>query len=342
MTVLVTGAGGFLGRHLVDLLVERGERVRILARPAEDVTRLAQASVEICRGDLVDRASLEAAVDGVDRVLHCAARTGPWGPEIAYRAVNVVGTETLLQTAMAAGVRRFVHVSSIAVHGTDIQGSADETAPLRGGADPYSRTKVAGERVLLKLLESGPAPVTIVRPGLIYGPRDSNSFARFARLIEQGRMPIIGSGHNHVPLIYVRDVARGIVLAGEADHAIGKAYLLVNDDPVTQLEYFTAIARELDVAPPHLHIPYRLALALGAAAEAAGHGARMQQPPPVTRFGVQQVAGENRFLGNRARIDFDFSPQVSLADGVRASVAWYRTLSSRQPLSSQGSAQWKS
>jgi nucleoside-diphosphate-sugar epimerase len=339
MTVLVTGAGGFLGGHLVDLLAERGEGLRILARPADDLSRVAQVKAEVCRGDLADRSSLDAAVDGVDRVLHCAARTGPWGPEAAYRTANVVGPENLLLAAMAAGVRRFVHVSSIAVHGTDIRGSADETAPLRGGPDPYSRTKVAGERVLL---ESRDAPVTIVRPGLIYGPGDSNSFARFAGLIERGRMPIIGSGRNHVPLIYVRDVARGIVAASEADQAVGKAYLLVNDDPVTQREYFAAIARELDVAPPRLHLPYRLALAVGAAAEAAGHLARMEQPPPVMRFGLQQIGGENRFLGDRARTDLGFSPQVSLADGVRASVAWYRTLASRRPSSVQGSVQWTS
>jgi len=324
MTVLVTGAGGFLGGHLVDLLIERGEHVRILARPDEDVTRLAQAGVEVCRGDLVDRSALEAAVDGVDRVLHCAARTGPWGPELEYKKINVFGSEILLESALAAGVRRFVHVSSITVHGIDIKGSADETTPLRGGSDPYSRTKVMSERVLQRMIRRRDAPVTIVRPGLIYGPRDSNSFARFARLIEQGKMPIIGSGRNHVPLVYVKDVAQGIVLASEVEQAIGKAYLLVNDEPVTQLDYFTAIAKELGVAPPHLHIPYRLALALGATAEVAGHLARLQQPPPLMRFGLQQIAGENRFIISRARSELGFSPQVNLADGVRQGIAWYR------------------
>ena len=111
---------------------------------------------------------------------------------------------------MVAGVRRFVHVSSITVHGVDIHGSADEITPLRGGSDPYSKTKVAGEYALQQMIEDSNAPVTIVRPGLIYGPRDTNSFGRFAGMIEQGKMPIIGSGRNHLPLIYVKDVAQGI------------------------------------------------------------------------------------------------------------------------------------
>src|SRR5581483_11796792 len=134
----------------------------------------------------------------------------------------------------------------------------------------------------------------------------------------------IGSGHNHVPLIYVRDVAQGILLASEAEQAVGRAYLLVNDEPVTQLDYFTAIARALGVEPPRLHIPYRLALALGATAEIAGHLAHMQQPPPLMRFGLQQIGGENRFLISRARSELGFSPQVNLADGVRQGIDWYR------------------
>jgi 2-alkyl-3-oxoalkanoate reductase len=220
--------------------------------------------------------------------------------------------------------RRFVHVSSITVHGVDIDGSADEITPLRGGSDPYSKTKVAGEYALQQMIEDTNAPVTIVRPGLIYGPRDTNSFGRFARLIEQGKMPIIGSGRNHLPLIYVKDVAQGILLASEVEQAIGRAYLLVNHEPVTQLAYFAAIAKELGVAPPRLHIPYRLALTLGATAELVGHLAHMQQPPPLMRFGLQQIGGENRFIISRARAELGFSPRVNLTEGVRQSIAWYR------------------
>ena len=225
---------------------------------------------------------------------------------------------------MAMGVRRVVHVSSITVHGIGVRGTADENAPLRDSPDPYSRSKVAGERLLRRMILEDGAPVTIVRPGWIYGPGDAASFARVARMIEKGRMAMIGSGRNHLPLIHVRDVAQGIVLASEAAHAEGRAYLLVNDEPVTQREFLAAIAAELGVPAPTRQLPYQLALALGMASETLGHLARRQQPPPLMRYGLRLLGGENRFNIARARLDLGFQPTVDLADGVRLSVMWYR------------------
>jgi 2-alkyl-3-oxoalkanoate reductase len=329
MTVLVTGATGLLGSHLTEVLVEHGERVRALVRPDEAVGArpLAHPSVEIYLGDMGDRASLERAVGGVDRVLHCAARTGPWGPQADYEATNVRGLQTLVDVALAAGVRRFVHVSSITVHGNDVHGTADETAPLRVEPNPYSRSKVAGERLLERLIRDEGAPITIVRPGWIYGPRDVASFARFAALIQRGTMVLIGSGCNHLPLIYVRDVAEGLLLASAQTRAAGRAYLLVNDEPVTQHDYLAAIATELGVPPPRRRLPYRLALLAGTAAETVGHLTQQTSPPPVMRYGVQLLGAENRFAISRARHELGFAPQVNLAEGVRRSIAWYRTTS---------------
>jgi len=326
MTVLVTGATGLLGSHLTDLLLERGQHVRVLVQRGDCVSQLAHPHVEICWGDMGDRAALAAAVRGVDRVLHCAARTGPWGRAANYEAVNVRGLQTLVESALAAGVRRFVHVSSITVHGNDVQGRADETAPLRVEPNPYSRSKVAGERLLARLIREQGAPVTIVRPGWIYGPRDVASFARFAAMIQRGKMVMIGSGCNHIPLIYVRDVAQGILLASEEAQALSRAYILVNDEPVTQHGYLAAIAAELGVPPPRRHIPYRLALTLGTAAETVGRLGQRTSPPPVMRYGVQMLGGENRFDISRARHELGFSPQINLTEGVRQSIAWYRTL----------------
>ena len=324
MTVLVTGAAGFLGSHVTDLLVASGERPRVLIRPGESVTAPTGADLEIHVGDLTDRAVLEAALNGVQRVLHCAARTGPWGAEAEYERTNVRGLETLVRMALAAGVQRLVHVSSATVHGVDVRGAADENAPLREEPNPYCRSKVAGERLLERLIRDEGAPVTIVRPGWIYGPRDAASFGRIARMIDQRQMVMAGAGRNHLPLIYVRDAARGVLLASQAMPAAGRCYLLVNDEPVTQREFVGAIAAELGAPPPTRHIPYRLGLMLGALAEGAGRLLGGRRPPPVTRFGMKLLGGENRFVITRARQELGFSPLVEMAEGVSRSVEWYR------------------
>lgn len=324
MTVLVTGAAGFLGSHVTALLLERSEQPRALVHPGTDAGRAAPAGADVYTGDIADRFTIAPALAGVDCVIHCAARTGPWGPPTEYQQVNVHGLQTLVRAAMAAGVRRFVHVSSVTVHGNDVRGTADENSPLRTEANPYSRSKVAGERLLRRMIVDEQARVTIVRPGWIYGPGDTASFARLARMTEQGRMVVVGSGGNHLPLIYVRDVAEGALLAGAAERANGRAYLLVNDEPVTQRDFLTLLAAELGAAAPVWQIPYRAALTMGAVAESLWHLSRRREPPPVMRYGLRLLGGENRFCIGRAKQELGFSPAVGWAEGVRHSVQWYR------------------
>jgi 2-alkyl-3-oxoalkanoate reductase len=225
---------------------------------------------------------------------------------------------------MAADVRRFVHVSSITVHGNNVHGQADENSPLRIEHNPYSRSKVAGEQLLRRIIRDEGARVTIVRPGWIYGPRDTASFARIARMIDQGRMFVIGSGDNHLPLIYVRDAAEGVLLAGTAAKAEGRSYLLVNDEPVTQRDFIRTVAAELGAPMPTRRIPYGLAVMLGALSETAGRLTRRRQPPPVMRYGLQLLGGENRFSIGRAKDELGFSPMTGLTEGVKYSVEWYR------------------
>lgn len=331
MTYLVTGAAGLLGSHVVDLLVEQGHRPRALVQPGEDVRLLEGAGAEVVVGDVCDRDGIGPAVRDVEYVIHCAAKTGPWGNEADYVNTNVRALEHLVRASVSVGVRRFVHVSSITVHGNDVRGDADESLPLKGEPNPYSRSKVAGERLLEGMIRNDGAPVAIVRPGWIYGPRDRASFARFAAMVQQGRMTLMGSGDNHIPLIYVRDAARGLLLAATSTAAEGRAYLLVNDQRVTQSQFFDAIAAELGVKPASRRIPYRLALALAVAAEWQAKVRGSSSPPPVTRYGVQLLGGENRFFVERARRELGFQPEVDMAEGVERTVAWVRA-AAKDPL----------
>ncbi|MBV9256587.1 MAG: NAD-dependent epimerase/dehydratase family protein [Ktedonobacteraceae bacterium] len=328
MKVLVTGAAGFLGGHLVDMLVERGDEVRAMVRPTEDTSHLhTLTGVEIVHGDLTDAGSLKRAVQGVQCVYNVAAKTGPWGSESAYRAVNVWGVADLIRAAMDAGVQRIVHTSSITVYGHHLRGIVSEDRPYHAEDNPYSRTKIEGEKLIADLVEGSGAPVVIVRPAWIYGPRDEASFGRFVARVESGKYFIIGSGKNVVPAVYVRDVAQGLIRAGNADdRVIGRAYTLADDRRVTQSEFMDAIADALHVPRLSLHVPFSALYTTGRSAEIVWQamGRRNATPPPLTTYGITLIGGDQWFSIDKARRDLGYAPQYDIYRGIAEGVRWYQ------------------
>ena len=327
MKALVTGAAGFVGGHLVEMLVARGDEVRALVRPSEDTRCLRTLDgVETIEGDLTDAPSLARAVRGVQRVYNVGAKTGPWGLEAVYRAVNVQGLADLIRSAMDAGVERIVHTSSITVYGHRLNGIVTEDHPYRAEDNPYSRTKIAGEELIWKLVREQGAPVVVVRPGWVYGPRDSSSFARVVEFVESGSGIVIGRGTNIVPVVYVRDVAQGLVMAGDAgEAAVGRAYNIVDDRRVTQSEYLDIIADALQVPHVSRRVPFAAMYLAGRTAEVVWRaaGRRKGAPPPLTSYGVTLLGGDQRFSTDRARRELDYAPQFDVRRGVAAGVRWY-------------------
>lgn len=329
MKVLVTGAAGLLGEHLVNMLVEGGSEVRAMVLPGEDVAHLERLPrVEVVHGDLTCSVALRRAVHGVQRIYHLAARTGVWGPEQSYWQVNVWGLAKLVRLAQQAGVQRIVHTSSITVYGHRLRGIITEEHPFHAENNPYSRSKIAGERLLARLVREQGAPVVIVRPGWIYGPGDRASFARFVALIAAGRGFLVGTGRNILPLVYVRDVARGLIRAGEAGEAcIGQAYTLADDHRVSQAEYFNTIAEFLGVAPVTRTIPYWPLYLAGRCAELSWRAlAPRAGTPPLTTYGVTLLGGNQEFSIDKARRDLGYEPVYTIIQGVAQGVRWYRQI----------------
>lgn len=327
MKALVTGAAGFLGGHLVEMLVERGNKVRALIQPGQDPAFLQTLpGVEVVVGDLTERASLKKAVQGIQRVYHIAAKTGPWGPEAAYQAVNVQGVLDLIALAMDAGVERIVHTSSITVYGHHLRGVITEDHPYHAEDNPYSRTKINSEKLIFRLVQEKGAPVVIIRPAWIYGPRDNASFGRFVRLVHSGKGFLLGSGKNIVPIVYVRDVAQGLIKAGEAgSHAVGQAYTIANDQRVTQETYLNAIASALQVPRVTRKYPYTGMYLAGRCAEAIWKvkDRQRQTPPPVSTYGITLLGGDQRFSIDRARSELGYAPAFDMQRGVTEGVGWY-------------------
>jgi nucleoside-diphosphate-sugar epimerase len=325
--VLVTGAAGFLGGHLVDMLLEHGDEVRAMVRPMEEVSRLGKLDgVEVVQGDLTNGESLKRAVQGVKRVYNVAAKTGPWGLEKDYSAVNVWGVADLITAAMDAGVERIVHTSSITVYGHHLHGIITEDHPFHAEDNPYSRTKIAGEKLVADFVKERGAPIVVVRPAWIYGPRDTASFGRFVALVEAGKGFLIGSGKNIVPVVYVRDVAQGLIKAGDAsDEVIGKAYTVADDRRVTQAEYLNTIADFLEVPPVSRKLPYVALYTAGRAAELLWQvlGRRKSAPPPVTTYGVTLLGGNQEFSIEKARRELGYEPEYDVIRGLYEGVNWY-------------------
>lgn len=322
--VLVTGGNGFVGRHLVAALQEQGESVRVLVLPGEETQWLEQRGIAVYRGDVREPSTLVGPLDGADRVLHLAAMMDVWRPLADYHAVNVSGTENVCRAALSAGVRRFVHMSSSSVYGMALGRPADEGFPLIPFADPYPITKAAGDKVVQRMIAEHRLPAVIVRPDQIFGPGDYLHFGRMADGLRAGNGIIVGPGDNRLPLVYVSDAVRGLLLALNLEHVVGSAYNITNDQPLTQQQFLEAIAEEVSATPPRVRLPYRLLYAAGYAAERLATITRSPRRPPITRLGVAFFGTDNRYAIDRARRELGYAPKVPLLDGVRLSASWYR------------------
>ncbi len=165
-----------------------------------------------------------------------------------------------------------------------------------------------------------------MRPAWIYGPRDTASFGRFVALVESGKAFLIGSGKNIVPVVYVRDVAQGLIRAGDAgDEVIGQAYTLADDRRVTQYEYLNMIADCLEVKPVTREFPYFAMYTAGRAAELLWQamGRRKSAPPPVTTYGVTLLGGNQEFSIEKAQRELGYKPEYDYVRGIAEGVNWY-------------------
>jgi nucleoside-diphosphate-sugar epimerase len=327
MDVLITGGNGLLGHHLVAALQDRGDSVRVLALPAEDTRWLEERGVAVYRGDIRQPETLTAPVSGVRAVLHLAGMMGVWRPMEDYRAVNVTGTENVCRAALAEGVARIVHVSSWTVYGMDLAQPAREDFMLRPFHEPYAVTKAAGDIAVQQMIAEDHLPAVIVRPGTFFGPGDHLHFSRMADRLRAGRGVIVGSGDNALPFVYVTDVVQGLLLALDREHAVGQAYNITNDRPLTQQQMLDAIAHEIGASPTRIHVPYQALYAAGSAAEKVAVLTRSQHQPMLTRLGVKLFGTDNRHAIGKARRELGYQPMVDLRNGVRLAAEWYRAQS---------------
>ena len=335
MKVLITGATGLLGDHLLQALQQRGEQIRALVLPVENAEKLIAQGVEVVRGDVTDAGTLAPAVKDIEIIFHLAGMMGVNRPLAEYRLVNVTGSENLYRAAQAAGVRRFVHTSSHTVYGLGYGRFLTEKDALRPDPDPYSITKAEGDRLMRHLMLKSGVETVILRPGTFFGPGDRLHFGRIAQRMRNGKGVIIGRGDNALPFCYVTDVVQGFLLAAYHDKAPGNVYNVSNDRPLTQQEIFNAIADDVGGKRPTRRLPYLPVYYGSIVAEKAALIAHTR--PIVTRLGVMMFGTDTRHSVEKARSELGYEPKVDIRQGIRLAAAWFHAGGMEQPLVTQAS-----
>jgi nucleoside-diphosphate-sugar epimerase len=321
MAVLVTGATGFIGRRLVANLVQEGQDVRALLLPDEPVDRLAPA--QVWRGDVTRGESLREAVRGVSCVYHLAAMVGDWGPEREFQRINVDGTRNLLEAACAAGSPRVVVVSSVIVYGWQLHTAVcDEDRPYGRATGPYSRTKAAAERLALDYHRQGRVPVTVVRPGNVYGPGSRLWLEEVLAVVRAGRAVLIGDGEGDAALAYVDNVALAIARAGQNARASGRVYNVNDGGGISWRRYLSDLATLAGAPPPRHRLAPRAAMALAGGFEIVQRLRPGGSRPLLTRDAVTLLGSRAPVPIARANSELDYRPPVSYEQAMERVAAY--------------------
>ena len=338
MKALVTGATGFLGSHIAERLVKRGDSVRALVRATSDTSFLESlGDVELVEGDVTAARSLGAAVEGVDVIYHAAAMVSDWAPWRDFQSVTINGTRNMLKAAVAAGVPRFLHVSSDAVYRyQDLRHGVTEESPMEtrfGPLDYYRRSKTAAEKIARRFQAKSNLAVSIVRPALILGERDAAMLPGLIAFLKSPSAAYMGNGRNVLPCVHASDVAELCILAATRDIAAGETYNAVNPEHVTQRDLLDTVAEIVGIAPPKRSIPFRAIYAIAIALEAAARTRGWSHRPDLTRFSANLIGIDYIESASKAMRDLGWQPQVTRREAVRRSVEYARSHRRVQPVS---------
>jgi 2-alkyl-3-oxoalkanoate reductase len=325
MKVLVTGGGGFLGRHVVAGLVRQGHAV--VAYQRGSVPDLEAGGVEARRGSLTDADTLRAALRGCDAVIHTAAKAGVWGARRDFFTTNLDGTRVLLDAMRAAGIRDLVHCStpSVVFNGRAFEG-ADESLPYGGGwLCHYAESKALAEEAALEWGRAGHGRVIALRPHLIWGPGDPHLLPRVIARSRAGRLRIVGDGANRVDITRVENAAAAHLLALQAlarPSAVNRPYFISQGEPVLLWDWINDLLERVGVPPLTRRISLPAAYRIGAVCEALWKLAGRPEVPPMTRFVAVELAKSHWFSIAAARRELGYQPEdYPTGDGLAAYAA---------------------
>jgi nucleoside-diphosphate-sugar epimerase len=321
MKVLVTGASGFLGSYIAQQFAADGQSVRLLLRQTSSRRFLSGFVYEEAPGDITNPATLPAAVEGVDAVVHAAGLIKARN-EAEFHAVNAHGTANLVcATEQSVSVKRFVYVSSLAAHGPSTDGDSRSYDAPANPVSAYGRSKLVGENAVRE--SSLASRAVIFRPPVIYGPRDP-ALVPFFRLARLRVAPLLMGGHNRISIVYAEDAARAIFLAATAEAEVGgKGYSPEDGRVHTWRDLLAAVEEAVGRRAVRISAPPWAFSAAALASEAFGFAAR--RAVSLTREKVREMAQRHWVCSSDdLRRDLGWAPSIDIRDGARLTADWYR------------------
>lgn len=332
MKALVTGGGGFLGRAITEMLLGRGDHVRIFAR--NRYPTIEALGAEGMTGDIRNLDDLLKACMGRDVVFHTAALPGIWGDAALYEGINVTGTQNLIIAAKRRGVGKLIYTSSPSVvFDMKDECGIDEKAPYpQRFFNPYSETKARAEQLVLNVSGSDGLLACSLRPHLIWGPRDNHLLPRLIERASKRRLFIVGKGKNKVALTYIDNAAMAHLLACDAmtpKRVAGEAYFISDDEPVVLWDWINALLKELGIRKVKYRVPAPIAYAAGYGFEKVYGWLKKMDEPPMTRFLARALCCSHYYSLAKARRDFVYRTTVDNAEGVRRAAEYFRAKSEK-------------
>ncbi|MFC1923549.1 NAD-dependent epimerase/dehydratase family protein [Chloroflexota bacterium] len=320
MRVLITGAGGFIGSHLVDDQLKRGNQVTAVDINVDRLQSLSSnPGVKIIEADFANQPMIDPELGWHEICFHLASAHLETGVgEDYFWKVNVDHTREFVERCHKAGIKRFVHCSSVGVYGDIKNPPADEESECHPNV-PYERSKLAGEAAVRDYVDDSDYEVVIVRPAWVYGPRDLRTEKLFWA-VKKGRFFYVGSGHTFRHPIYITDMVEGFEMAAKHKHAPGNIFIMAGPKPVTLEELASGIAESVDVKPPSLRLPHALVWSgvtvLEAAARITGRKAAF------SRRSMKFYTGNTAFSINKAEQVIGFVPKIGLKEGLDMTADW--------------------
>jgi nucleoside-diphosphate-sugar epimerase len=320
----ITGATGFVGGHLAESCVARGCTVSTIARATSNTALLERLGATIHQGDLSDSGLVQRALEGADVVVHCAAKVGDWGPVEDYRAVNVHALRNLLEACKGRSLRRFVHLSTLGVYAARHHYGTDETEPLPARhIDGYTQTKVEAERLVLDYFRSYGVPAVVLRPGVIYGPRDRTVVPRLIELLRTRQLRYLGGGKGAFNCIYVGNLVETIFLAVEQPKALGQVYNLTDGEFVSKRRFIEAITSGLGLEKPKRSLPLWLARMVAWYMERRARRSGAREAPRLTQARLKLFGLNLDFSIDKAKRELGYRPRTPFDQAINETIAWY-------------------